>query len=142
MVSTVDKLTMKRSIYILVLLTAALVKPVWADSLKSDNPVLFDNLRLEVFDPYFEALQDGNVALLYELMPKLQKPEYQALLHDNTTYPNFLKEHYAGSMFTLVDVFVEDNEYQASVEIVWQDGRVSTLPVRIDKFAADTKLHR
>ena len=108
--------------------------------LSFDDPVLYDNLRTRVFEPYFIALQQGDLGAIGQFLPLDRYAEFKTLLEQNTTYSAYLKNHYDGSQFRLLEIVQVNQLYEAQVEIVWGDGRVSTLPVPVDIVKAQNLL--
>ena len=113
-----------------------------ADGLKETDRTLFENLRVQVFTPYFEALVAGDVAKIAAFMPPDLFADYESLLTQNTTYPQYLRNHYVNTTFDLIDISLENGHYSGDVVLIWGDGRRSRLPLVVNRVEAERRLNQ
>jgi len=119
-----------------VVLTLVIIGVFWiSPPAKADaslNDQLFQQFHTSVFFDYARALQEGNLPVIMSLMPVSQRENYRVLFEQNTTYSDYLKAHYLGSMLSLVSVRESGADYEGVIEVVWRDGRQATVPMMFD----------
>lgn len=69
------------------------------------------------------------------LSPVMAK-KYERLFYENPTYGDFLRAHYEGSAFEVLDVRKEGDHYDATVLVYWPDDRSMEVPLQLGGAAA------
>jgi hypothetical protein len=110
--------------------------------MRDNDPETFMAVRDTSFLPLFQAMKQGNVAVIKQYLSGNSYDEYRTLFDRNKTYGEFLRNYYAGASFVLNDISQnDDGDYIANVSITWTDERnarielgfLARLPVRENK---------
>jgi hypothetical protein len=103
-----------------------------ANGLRDNDPETFAMARDNTFLPLFQAMQEGNVAVIKQYLHGKTYDEYRTLMDQNETYGEFLRNYYSGASFVLNDISqVSAGVYVADVSIEWTDGRKVQLELEV-----------
>lgn len=97
--------------------------PAFGQGLKTCDPLAFEHVRDRTIAPLMSALAAGDVAQITQYLSDRMAERYETLLTRNATYPEYLREHYEGSGWELLNVVAADGDYTAIIEVYWPDGR-------------------
>ena len=100
-----------------------------AEQLRDSQPSRFAELEYSLFIPFMDALFAGDVGALKPLLDDDHYARFASLLEENTDYPEYLREHYKGASFELVDIDEQGNQLIGTVTVYWGDGRSSDMTV-------------
>jgi hypothetical protein len=75
---------------------------------------------------FFEASKNGDTAKMKQLMAGPFYAQRKTLLEENTTYPDFLRKHYADTRLQVISLREERGGWVAEVRIKFPDGTVDT----------------
>ena len=89
----------------------------------------------EIVTKYFQALQEGNVRVVKNLISGNLYNKRRVLLEENQAYGDFLKEIYMDAHIQIIDVIEKDKIANVTVEIEFHDGNrsLATLLLKQDK---------
>jgi hypothetical protein len=97
------------------LLSLSVITTQTADSSELSDSQIADETLL----PYFEALKNGDVDSIKQYLAGKMLQRYRVLLEQNKTYPDYLRNYYNGTEFSIVEVQLVDNDILASVIIAF-----------------------
>lgn len=88
----------------------------------------------EIVTLYFQALKEGNVKVVKNLISGKLYSKKRVLLEENPTYGNFLKKIYMDANIHIVDTIKKNEVTHVNVKIEFQDGssRLVTLLLKKD----------
>jgi len=101
----------------------------FAEGLRTSDPSRFSQLEYDLFNPFFAALSDGDVTVLKNLLSDAQYNQHKTLLNENAEYSTFLRSHYEGATFELLEITDNGQELQGQAKVYWPDGRVSEFSI-------------
>jgi hypothetical protein len=87
---------------------------------------------------FFEASKNGDTAKMKQLMAGPFYAQRKTLLDENTTYPDFLRSHYADTRLQVISLREERGGWVAEVRIKFPDGTVDTNKWLVQKDASGT----
>jgi hypothetical protein len=100
--------------------------------MRENNPETFREVRRTSFLPLFQAMKQGNVAVIKQYLNGKSYDEYRTLLDRNKTYGEFLRNYYAGASFVLNEISQNsDGDYIANVTINWTDERNARIELEV-----------
>jgi hypothetical protein len=103
-----------------------------SQGLRDNDPETFRVVRDTSFLPLFQAMKEGNVAVIKQYLNGKSYDEYRTLFDRNKTYGEFLRNYYSGASFVLNDITKEaDGNYIANVSIDWTDGRNARIELEV-----------
>jgi hypothetical protein len=96
------------------------------------------------FDTLFQAMKDGNVAVIQQYFAGQMSAEYKVLLEQNQDYPAFLRNFYKGATFSISNVTpTSDGDMIVDVVIQFASGSRSVTRLnakRLDGAPAKWKV--
>lgn len=95
-----------------------------------------ETIRDEIIVPLFDALRAGRIQDIRRYLSPEMAHEYERLFSQNPTYGDFLRDHYEGSAFEVLDVSKDGDHYDATVLVYWTDGRSMEVPLQLGGSAA------
>ena len=95
-----------------------------------------ETIRDQIVVPLFDALRAGRIADIRRYLSPTMAQEYERLFSQNPTYGDFLRDHYEGSAFEVLDVSKDGDHYDATVLVYWADGRSMEVPLQLGGSAA------
>ena len=87
---------------------------------------------------FFEASKNGDTARMKQLMAGSFYNQRRTLLEENTTYPDFLRTHYADTRLQVISLREERGGWVAEVRIKFPDGTVDSNKWLVQKDASGT----
>jgi hypothetical protein len=87
---------------------------------------------------FFEASKNGDLKTMKQLMAGSFYNQRKTLLEENTTYPDFLRTHYADTRLQVISLREERGGWVAEVRIKFPDGTVDSNKWLVQKDASGT----
>jgi hypothetical protein len=87
---------------------------------------------------FFEASKNGDLNAMKQLMAGSFYNQRRTLLEENTTYPDFLRKHYADTRLQVISLREERGGWVAEVRIKFPDGTVDSNKWLVQKDASGT----
>ena len=87
---------------------------------------------------FFEASKNGDTARMKQLMAGPFYAQRKTLIEENTTYPDFLRTHYAGARLQINSLREERSGWVVEVRINFPDGTVDSNKWLVQKAAGGT----
>ncbi len=87
------------------------------------------------FNTLFQAMKDGNVAVIEQYFSGSMSAEYKKLLEQNQDYPAFLRNFYKGATFSIAGVTpTSDGDMIVGVVIQLGGGSRSVTKLNVKRF--------
>lgn len=107
---------MKRVIIFTVLLLSLFNNLLMSEEL--DVPAaLLEDVENKTMRPFFNALKNGNVEIIKQYISGEMYEESRILLEENKGYPEYLREHYKGAIFSVKRGVSSDNQLIVDVSV-------------------------
>ncbi len=123
------------------LLCAAAQPVVWGQA-APQGPSASEMRELHTsFNALFEAMKDGNVAVIEQYFSGPMGSEYKKLLEENGEYPAFLRDFYRGATFTIARVTpTPEGDVVVDVAIQLHGGSRSITKLHAKRFDGTWKV--
>lgn len=124
-------------VYIMfVLLLCTVCQPALHAQMVSPAPSASEMRELHTsFDALFQAMRDGDVAIIERYFSGSMSAEYKKLLEQNQDYPAFLRNFYKGATFSIASVTpTSDGNMVVDVAIQLGGGSRSITRLNVKRF--------
>jgi hypothetical protein len=81
----------------------------------------------EVVTGYFQALQQGDIETIKNLIAGKLYNKREIVLEQNESYAKFLKRYYKKSNFEIKKIIIDKNNAQANVEVNFSNGNAQFI---------------
>jgi hypothetical protein len=121
-----------------VLLVCIVCQPALAAQTVSPAPSASEMRELHTsFGALFQAMRDGDVAVIEQYLSGHMSSEYKTLLEQNKDYPAFLRNFYKGATFSIASV-TPTSDGSVVVDVVIQLGDGSKSITRLTAKRSDS----
>ena len=92
----------------------------------------------QLLNNQFDALRSADTGTLKCLFAGEMYTKNRALLEQNAEYPDFLRNHYQGAVFTITDIMPYNNDVLSIITVLLANGREQSIKLLLGKRAVDS----